>query len=137
FASVAPGSASYHREWGALLPHAHLPVRSLPRLHLHERPADLPRFRLAEEVAFLLRAVVVAAAEGAAAVGGEGGGADLALGEAVEVAVEDGLEVVLLEARQQVVGVQRAGGGVGTEGEVGEEDRRALPVQLRQVVVEP
>src|SRR5579883_337626 len=74
-------------------------------LGLDELPFDLAVLGVAEEVAFFLGAVVIVAAVGAAAVGGQRRRADLPLGEAVEMAVEHRLEVVLLEAFEDLVGV--------------------------------
>src|SRR5438105_15254924 len=62
---------------------------------------------MAQEVALLLGAVVIVAAEGAAAVGREDDVVLPPLGEAVPVAAVNGLEIVFLEAFQQGAGVLR------------------------------
>jgi hypothetical protein len=59
----------------------------------------------AEEIAFSGIEVVVFAAQGAAGVGGQLAGAPEAGGGCVEVAVEDGLEVVVDEVLEEGLGV--------------------------------
>src|SRR5436305_518345 len=83
------------------------------RLDLDEAAADGAVPGGAEEVALLLRAVVVVDAEGAAAVGRQHRLPRLPLGEAVPVAAEDGAQVKPLEALQHGVGVARPVGHLG------------------------
>ena len=85
----------------------HLTSTQLKHFDLDELPCELSVLRDAEEVALLLRAVMVGEFERAAAVRRESYVAHVTLGEGVQVAAERGDQTMFREAVQHRAGVQR------------------------------
>lgn len=93
--------------------------------------------RRAKKVTLSGRAIMIVAADGATAVGGQCGSSGVALGESMKMTVEHGHEVEVPEAFQQIIGVQRAHRGEDAEREVGEDNRGSGMVQLAEIIIEP
>ena len=109
----------------------------LRRFDFDERALNLSLNGPAKKIALLRRSIVIRAADRAATVSGQRRTSRRALGEAVEMPVENGDEIKFLEPRQCVVRVERAHRHENSEREMREDDGWLRGIQLWQLIIKP
>ena len=106
-------------------------------MELNKAAFHFARRSLADEPAFLRGAVVVRADARATFIGGDAGVLEFARGVAVIMAAEDRLEIELVKAVEQIIGVQRSRPDICPEGKMGKENGGSPCIQPRKIFIEP